>query len=501
MPTTSIKISQLDPIASLTGSDFFPIDQSSSIKTYRASLTQLQNLFSTGSFTGSLTGRITGTGTSPQFVGTSSWAISSSRSISSSYSDLSNSSSYALSSSRATTASYALNSNAGDISGAGTTNYIPIWTSNKTLGDSTIYYGTPIVGYPGNVSTDNFYVQKNSPFIYITGSGQGSLSVVSSYNSALLLGSATTSSDAHTFVVGADGGMPGTDARGIFDWTSYSGSNNLSSRQSNDPGLGILRLLRIKSNGWYFWPLYGSQTISRDGTVNIGVDSGTENHDTRLKIFVFSGSSVSNPVVNHLGKAIEVTYGSGSESTTFCVSSSGQVTATGYSGSNFNAVSFYGTASYALTASFVSGSGGSGGSSNVRVPVFATTSSNVSYETQTQGSLQLSLSLPSGYTKWEEFSLNLVLAVDNTGGGEITGSLVYGDGTHFSTASASGSGNSGQRFVYDNNDDTISPIWQHIGVVTSSKITDNPLILSASFNYTNATISSRYLYAKAYATN
>jgi len=324
MPTTSIKISQLDPIASLTGSDFFPIDQSSSIKTYRASLTQLQNLFSTGSFTGSLTGRITGTGTSPQFVGTSSWAISSSRSISSSYSDLSNSSSYALSSSRATTASYALNSNAGDISGAGTTNYIPIWTSNKTLGDSTIYYGTPIVGYPGNVSTDNFYVQKNSPFIYITGSGQGSLSVVSSYNSALLLGSATTSSDAHVFIVGADGGMPGTDARGIFDWTSNSGSNNFSSRQSNDPGSGIVRLLRIKSNGWYFWPLYGAQSLSRDGTVNIGVDSATENHDTRLKIFVFSGSSVSNPVVNHLGKAIEVTYGSGSESTTFCVSSSGK---------------------------------------------------------------------------------------------------------------------------------------------------------------------------------
>ena len=325
MPTTSIKISQLDPIASLTGSDFFPIDQSSSIKTYRASLTQLQNLFSTGSFTGSLTGRITGTGTSPQFVGTSSWAISSSRAISSSYSDFSTSSSYALSSSRATTASYALNSNAGDLSGAGTTNYVPIWTGNKTLGDSTIYYGTPIVGYPGNVSTSDFYIQKNTPFIYITGSGQGSLSIVSSYNSTLALGSATTSSDAHLLVVGADGGMPSTDARGVFDWTSLSGSNNLASRQSNDPGNGIVRLLRIKSNGWYFWPLYGVQSISRDGTVNIGIDSGTENHDTRLKIFVFSGSSVSNPVVSHLGKAIEVTYGSGSSNPiTFCVSSSGK---------------------------------------------------------------------------------------------------------------------------------------------------------------------------------
>jgi hypothetical protein len=352
MPTTSIKISQLDPITSLTGSDFFPIDQSSSIKTYRASLTQLQNLFSTGSFSGSLIGRITGTGTSPQFVGTSSWAISSSRSISSSYSDFSNSSSYALSSSRSVTASYALNSNAGDLSGAGTVNYLAIWSgSNKTLGTSNIYYDTPIPGYPGYVSSNNFYVQKDTPIIYITGSGQGSLSVVSSYNSAIALRSATTSSDAHVFVVGADGGMPGTDSRGIFDWSSFSGSNNLASRQGNDPigdGSGQTRLLRIKSNGWYFWPLYGVQTISRDGTFNIGVDSGTENHDTRLKIFVYSGSSVSNPVVNHIKKAIEVTYGSGSESTTFCVSSSGQVYSTGY-----NVIS---SSNFEYTSSLVSGS-------------------------------------------------------------------------------------------------------------------------------------------------
>jgi len=388
MPTTSIKISQLDPISSLTGSDFFPIDQSSSIKTYRASLTQLQDLFSTGSFTGSLTGRITGTGTSPQFVGTSSWAISSSRSISSSYSDFSNSSSYALSSSNALTASYALNSNAGDISGVGTTNYLPIWTGNKTLGNSSIYYGTPLIGYPGNVSTDNFYVQKDTPIIYITGSGQGSLSVVSSYNSAMALRSATTSSDAHIFVVGADGGMPGTDSRGVFDWSSYSGSNNLASRQGNDPtGDGQSRLLRIKSNGWYFWPLYGVQSISRDGTVNIGIDSGTENHDTRLNIFVYSGSSNSNPVVNHIKKAIEVTYGSGSTiNTTFCVSSSGQVIATGYSGSNFNAVSFYGSASYsnnALSSSYALTSSNSNTSSYALTASYLTGTNSLGILTQT----------------------------------------------------------------------------------------------------------------------
>ncbi len=142
---------------------------------------KLQNLFSTGSFSGSLTGVFTGslsgsltgtiigTGTSPQFVGTSSWANSSSISISSSYSDFSNSSSYALSSSRATTASYALNSNAGDLSGAGTINYIPIWTGNKTLGSTNAFYAE--TGY--FTSTQDLKIQKASPALFVTGSGGG----------------------------------------------------------------------------------------------------------------------------------------------------------------------------------------------------------------------------------------------------------------------------------------------------------------------------------------
>jgi hypothetical protein len=333
MPTTSIKISQLDPIPSLSGNDFFPIDQSSSIKTYRASLTQLQNLFSTGSFTGSLIGRITGTGTSPQFVGTSSWAISSSKAISSSYADFALSSSYALSSSRSVTASYALNSNAGDLTGAGTTNYIPIWTGNKTLGNSTIYYGTPIVGYPGNISTDNIYIQKNTPILYITGSDQGSVNVYSDFNSTLTLGNAVTSSDHHSFVVtGNYGDLGDPHNRGQFNWTTTTASNNFTYVGASNPrdysadnlSGGIIYILRVHSNGFYFWPLSSVQGASKDGTFNIGVDSGTENHDTRLKIQVFSGSSVS-PTVDHLQKAIEVTYGSGSSyPVTFCVSSSGK---------------------------------------------------------------------------------------------------------------------------------------------------------------------------------
>ena len=367
MPTTSIKISQLDPITSLTGSDFFPIDQSSSIKTYRASLTQLQNLFSTGSFTGSFTGSILGTGTSPQFVGTSSWAISSSRSISSSYSDFSNSSSYALSSSRATTASYALNSSAGDLSGAGTTNYIPIWTGNKTLGSTNAFYAE--TGY--FTSTQDLKIQKASPALFVTGSGLGYVAVRAEYNSSLMLQSAQSASqDNWSIIVNADGAnnvFGPYDIRGRLDLTSISASSQFFSKQVTGETTSTTYVLSTRSNGLYYWPLPGAQSLSRDGTFNIGVDIANQNTESRFKIQVFSGSSASNPQTYHIKKAIEVTYGSGSAiNTTFCVSSSGQVIATGYSGSNFNAVSFYGSASYALsssnavTASYVSSLSGAG---------------------------------------------------------------------------------------------------------------------------------------------
>jgi hypothetical protein len=355
MPTTSIKISQLDHIASLTGSDFFPIDQSSSIKTYRASLTQLQNLFSTGSFTGSFTGSILGIGTSPQFVGTSSWAISSSRSISSSYSDFSNSSSYALSSSRATTASYALNSSAGDLSGAGTLNYIPLWTGNKTLGSTSDFYVETSPNY--FTSTRDLKIQKASPALFVTGSGLGYVAVRAEYNSSLMLQSAQSASqDGWSLILSADGAnaAPGNsyDIRGRLDLTTISASTQFFSKQVTGETTPITYVMSTRSNGLYYWPLPGAQSLSRDGTFNIGVDVANQNTESRFKIQVFSGSSASNPQTYHIKKAIEVTYGSGSTiNTTFCVSSSGQVIATGYSGSNFNAVSFYGSASYALSSS------------------------------------------------------------------------------------------------------------------------------------------------------
>lgn len=515
MPTTSIKISQLDPIVSLTGSDFFPIDQSSSIKTYRASLTQLQNLFSTGSFTGSVIGTIVGTGTSPQFVGTSSWAISSSRSISSSYSDFSNSSnssSYALSSSRATTASYALNSNAGDLSGGGTLNYIPLWTGNKTLGStSNFYFETADNSF---TSTRDLKIQKSSPGLLVTGSNLGYVAVRSEYNSSLMLQSAQSASqDNWSLIVSADGAQAANlaiggayDIRGRLDLTSLSSSTQFTSKQVTGGNQGITYVMSTRSNGLYYWPLPGDQSLSRDGTFNIGVDVGGGNTDTRLKIQVFSGSSASNPQTYHIRKAIEVTYGSGSTlNTTFCVSSSGQVIATGYSGSNFNAVSFYGSASYALsssnavTASYTLSA--SYALTSDRVPVFATTSSTSGY-----ANALISFALPSGYTYWEEFEFNSVHSVENNGGGaSVYTTLSYEDYTLFNTSSNNGAGNSGQSFVIYNDglapgaDDAISPRWHMTGIITGSKNTSNPLKLRSYTIPSGATLHSSYIYGKVYA--
>lgn len=288
----TIKISELNTFPSLLKTeDFFPIDKSSSLLTYRATLGQLQSLLSTGSFSGSL-------------VGTASWA---NNTISASYIKGGNVSGSVLSSSYALTASYVSGSNT--VIGPGTVNYLPIWTGTNTLGDSAIYYTSSLgyVSYYRNIAIEN---------------GQAFFVARGTYNCGYTLQSIYTASDAWQLSCGTEN----TGAsRGIFELSTYSGSNQLISKQSNDPdGFGTVRALRITGNGFYFWPLGGSQTVSRDGTFNIGVDSGTANTSSRFLIYVYSGSSVSNPQTNHIEKAIEVQYGSSSAVTTFCVSSSGK---------------------------------------------------------------------------------------------------------------------------------------------------------------------------------
>lgn len=320
---SNIKISQLNayPTSILDVTDFFPIDQSSSLTTYRATLQQLRTTL----FTGSL-------------YGTSSWATNA---LTASFLPVNTyqiTSSWAQSASVALTASYAANVLTNGITGSGTINYLPIWTGNTSLGNSNIYY----------TASRNAYKIDNTNLIVNTGAQSFIVCRSGGTNSNLLLESAYSASDAWIFAVGT-GNFSGDTSRGILDFSTYSGSNQLISKQPNDPdGYGTIRSLRIASNGFYFWPLGGAQSVSRDGTFNIGVDSGIYNTSTRLLIDVYSGSSVSNPQTYHLQKAIEVRYGSSSLNTTFCVSSSGYVYSTGY-----NVIS---SSNYAYTSSLASGS-------------------------------------------------------------------------------------------------------------------------------------------------
>lgn len=313
-----IKISQLNSFTgSLSAVDYFPVNHSSSVDTFRATLLQLRNYISTGSISGSVNGNLTGSVTG-SLTGTAS------------FSNNSISASYALTSSFATTASFARNVS-GSVNGSGTTNYYGMWKGTSLIQDGFHYYDS-LLNY--NVSSKNFQINKTTPIMLMTGSGQAVLYVKGDFNSSMFLQSAATSSDAWIFVAGADGGMPSSDSRGFFDLISYSSSNNFSSKtpisSSASYPIGLVYAMRIKSNGFYFWPL--GHPLSLDGTFNVGVDSGTVNNTSRVMIDVYSGSSASAPQIFHLPSAITVRYGSGSAGswpTTFCVSSSGNVVAAG----------------------------------------------------------------------------------------------------------------------------------------------------------------------------
>ncbi len=317
--STSVKISELNSfVGTITSSDYFPVNKSSSLTTYRAPISSLQSFLSTGSFTGSFIGSLTGT---------ASWA---NNALTASFVTASRVSGTVTSASYALSASYA--QNAGGLSGTGTAQYFAKWNSANSLTDASMYYSSVS---SSNISTDNFQVYGTNKYLRVYGNAQPAIQVSSTFNSTLILDSLTTASDGMAFVVGTDGyyytyGNPlsASWGRGSFELISYTGSNNWTfggkDYTADNLGYGILRVMRLRSNGFYFWPLAGVQSISKDGTFNIGVDSGAENHESRLMIQIYSGSSAS-PTVDHLHKAIEVYYGSGStNNVTFCVSSSGK---------------------------------------------------------------------------------------------------------------------------------------------------------------------------------
>ena len=119
-----------------------------------------------------------------------------------------------MSASYALTASY-VSGSGGGIIGPGTTNYLPIWTGTSTLGDSNIYY-TASLGYVS--SYKNIAIENGQAFFVSRGT----------YNCGYVLQSMYTASDAWQLSCGTENVGA---SRGIFELSTYSGSNQLISKQ------------------------------------------------------------------------------------------------------------------------------------------------------------------------------------------------------------------------------------------------------------------------------
>jgi hypothetical protein len=166
---------------------------------------------------------------------------------------------------------------------------------------------------------------------------------------------------------------------------------------------------------------------------------------------------------------------------------------------SFNGTSSYSvfgvTSSYAVTSSY--------SSANDRVPVFGRffsdlTSLTVSSSTFTTS--PVTITMPTGYSTWDEFDLDAIVGVDdNTNGGNIAGQLKYGDGVDLTISSTAGSGNYNQKYLLNNSDDNIVAKWRHMGIVGSSYNSGATLSYKLYLDITGVSVNSVCLLLKAYA--
>jgi len=168
-------------------------------------------------------------------------------------------------------------------------------------------------------------------------------------------------------------------------------------------------------------------------------------------------------------------------------------------------VSFNGTASYSVfgvTSSYAITSSYS--TSSDRVPVFGrflTDLTGLTLSSSTFTTSPVTITMPSGYTKWDEFDLDVIVGVDdNTNAGWIQGQLQYGDGPILTISSTDGTGNSTQKYYINDSDDNIVAKWRHMGIVDSSHNTSGTLSFKTQLTINNSiAVNSVCLLLKTYA--
>lgn len=165
--------------------------------------------------------------------------------------------------------------------------------------------------------------------------------------------------------------------------------------------------------------------------------------------------------------------------------------------------SFNGTSSFATNAKSASfATNAKTASYYDKVPVFGRFSADLTGLTLSSSTFTTSpvtITMPSGYTKWEEFSLECITNLTNNAGGTISAELQYGDGTSLPISSTQGTGNSTQVFNLANSDDNTAGVWKHEGIVTSTFNTGATLSFKSTFTILTVGVRSVYLLLKAYA--
>jgi hypothetical protein len=333
-------------------------------------------------------------------------------------------------------------------------------TNQNTTNGVGYYDGTRLTSAPGLVFDNNIggakslSISSSLPFNFLKIASRGVTSGGTKYNQAgISLANYNSSEPYPTY----DSWTLLSATSGSLTFIAPIGSNAFSSstikaQSTTGECYGMVQ----RRNGFYFWPYMVSNTPARDGAIGIGVqppEEATGSFDkylrAKLQINMFSGSgegpwSVPATVENR-ATAILVNYGSSSAVTgltkTFFVSGSGNtyihgklnvnrgVTGsfygTGFKTLNGKSVSFWGTgshavsASYAKTASYFAGASAAG---------LIKSANSVQYSTQDTGTgtswfdtgLTITITPNSSTTKFL-INASIVLANGTAPGNAIAG--------------------------------------------------------------------------------
>lgn len=336
-----------------------------------------------------------------------------------------------------------------------TSSYL-LQTTQNTSKEVGYFDGTRLRSAPGLVFENNtggvksLNISSSLPFNYLVVASRGS----SGFNQA---GIALANYNNNKAYPNYSSWTLLSNGSGSLTFVAPIGSNQFSSsgvvaKSTTGECYGMVQ----RRNGFYFWPYPSVNTPARDGAIGIGVTPPNESTGSfskylraKLQINMYSGSGegpwTPQATVENRATAILVNYGSGSATSaltkTFFVSGSGDTYihgklnvnrgitgsfyGTGFKTLNNKSVSFWGTgshavsASYAKTASYIAGGSAAG---------LIKSANSVQYSTQDTGTgtswfdTGLSITItPNSSTSKILINASIVLANGNAPGNAIAG--------------------------------------------------------------------------------